>query len=64
MIRNTSDLIKAGKLIAVGLDYVTDDGRTIKRVYLGKRGTLKWKVEGDTFPYRNLFDAYYGNHNK
>ena len=40
-------------------NYKTDDGRIIRRVYCGKRGTtMKWEVEGIDFLYRSLFEAY------
>lgn len=44
-------------MIAVDFDYLTDDNRVIERCYIGRRGTLAWKV-GD-YIYRNLFEAYY-----
>ena len=58
MINNSKDLIKAGYIIADGYDYITKDGRQIKRKYIGRRrSTLAWQV--GTVIYRNLFDAYY-----
>lgn len=60
MTNTTKGLIKEGKLIADGSDYLTDDGRVIKRVYAGRRGnTLKWKVVGNDFLYRDLWCAYF-----
>ena len=60
---NTNELIKAGNIIAVGFDYLTDDGRVIKRVYTGRRGTtLRWKADNEDYLYRNLFEAYHQLH--
>lgn len=60
-MKNTNDLIKNEKIIAVGYDYLTDDGRIITRVVTGRRGrTIKWKIDGDNFLYRSLFEAYFG----
>jgi hypothetical protein len=65
MLRNSCDLIKEGHIVEVDFDYLTDDGRIISRVYVGRRGTtLKWKVEGNDFCFRNLWDAYFGHENK
>lgn len=57
---NTQTMIKEGKIIPVDFDYLTDDGRMIRRKYVGRRGTtLKWQVEGVDFLYRSLYEAYY-----
>ena len=59
-IRNSQDLIKAGMIILVDGDYLTDDGRILKRVYTGRRHTtLRWQSSEDGYNYRNLFEAYY-----
>ena len=54
----SAGLIRTGRIILVGEDYLTDDGREIHRTYIGRRGsTLAWKVNGTI--YKNLVDAYY-----
>lgn len=59
-MENSKSLIKDGKLIRDGEDYVTDYGMKITREYVGRRGTtLKWRREDDEFYYRGLFEAYY-----
>jgi hypothetical protein len=59
-VNNSNDLIKAGLVKASGLDYITTDGRKIVRTYVGRRqNTLRWKIEGSDFCYRNIFEAYY-----
>lgn len=54
----TQKMIANGLLIPEGYDYRTDDGRLIKRVYIG-RTTTKWKVDGIDFLYRSLWEAYH-----
>lgn len=53
------EMVKKGLLVEDGPDYITDDGRRILRVYVGRRGTLRWRVEGKEFNHRSLFEAYY-----
>ena len=63
-MNNTSKaLIKAGKLVEAGYNYITDNGVLIERVYTGRRGTLKWKRQDEDYKYRNLWDAYYQQQN-
>ena len=56
---NGKQMEKAGMIIAVDSDYLTDDGRVIFRVYKGMSTTPKWRVEGKEFLHRSLFEAYY-----
>lgn len=54
---STQKMISEGMLIAVDYDYLTDDGRIIRRVTIG-RSTIKWQVEGEDYLYRSLWEAY------
>ena len=59
MIRNVNDLIKNGMLTEAGEDYKAADGRTFKRIHVGRRGsTTMWLCEEDGYAYRSLFEAY------
>ena len=56
---NRGQMIKAGMIINVDENYLTDDGRVLLRVYKGRSATPKWKVEGKEFLHRSLYEAYY-----
>lgn len=56
---NAQQMVKAGLIRPEGQNYVADDGRKFVRTYIGRRGTtLKWRIEGEEFCYRNMFEAY------
>ena len=59
-LENSWGLIKDGRLVRRGGDYVTDDGVMIRRCGIGKRGSrVVWKRDDDGVMYRGLYEAYY-----